>query len=131
MSWPVCPLTPPGRGVAGVFNPIQTSILSFITLQIELAVGIPDHDWYYKLQCCALIFSGEYYKIMLVYNVLPEYCIQLWMTCLINEPLYFKICLNVFGKPDQMTAFDELFDMEEQGLLREDCQALVGQLFDM
>ena len=39
-----------------------------------------------------------------------------------------QICLNVYGKPDQMTAFDELYDMEEQSILREECQALVGEL---
>ena len=39
----------------------------------------------------------------------------------------FQICLNVNGKGDALTAFDELYDMPEQSILREDCQALVGK----
>ena len=32
------------------------------------------------------------------------------------------------GKADPLVAFDELFDMKEQSILREDCYALVGEL---
>ena len=39
----------------------------------------------------------------------------------------WPICLGVQGKADSLTTFDELFDMEEQVLVREDCQGLVGK----
>ncbi len=40
---------------------------------------------------------------------------------------WFQICLGVVGKGDQLASFDELYDMPEQDVLREDCQNLVGQ----
>ncbi len=41
--------------------------------------------------------------------------------------MFFQICLNVSGKGDALAAFDELFDMDEQSQVREDCQSLVGE----
>lgn len=38
-----------------------------------------------------------------------------------------QICLNVQGKSNSLAAFDELFDMDNQERLREDCSALVGE----
>ena len=38
----------------------------------------------------------------------------------------WPICLGVQGKADSMSGFDELFDMDEQVLVREDCHGLVG-----
>ncbi|XP_048250832.1 TBC1 domain family member 23-like [Haliotis rufescens] len=40
----------------------------------------------------------------------------------------WQICLGVQGKGDALAAFDGLYDMEEQGPLREDCAALVDKL---
>ncbi|XP_021341052.1 TBC1 domain family member 23-like [Mizuhopecten yessoensis] len=40
----------------------------------------------------------------------------------------WQICLNVQNKGDSMGTFDGLYDMEEQGLVREDCRTLVDKL---
>ncbi|XP_074652451.1 TBC1 domain family member 23-like isoform X2 [Tubulanus polymorphus] len=40
----------------------------------------------------------------------------------------WKICLNVSGKGDMLSCFDELYDMPEQEQLRLDCHALVENL---
>lgn len=44
------------------------------------------------------------------------------------RPKIWQICLNVSGKADQFSGFDELYDLPEQALLREDCQNLVDKL---
>ncbi|XP_064651134.1 TBC1 domain family member 23-like [Lineus longissimus] len=40
----------------------------------------------------------------------------------------WQICLNVVGKADALSGFDECFDMPEQEVLREDCRQLVERL---
>jgi len=40
----------------------------------------------------------------------------------------WQVCLNVAGKADQLNTFDGLYDLPEQSLIREDCQALVDKL---
>lgn len=37
-----------------------------------------------------------------------------------------QICLNVADKGDAFGSFDELYDLPEQSMLREDCQSVVG-----
>jgi len=37
-----------------------------------------------------------------------------------------QICLNVADKGDAFGSFDELYDLPEQSLLRDDCQTVVG-----
>ncbi|XP_064618289.1 TBC1 domain family member 23-like [Liolophura sinensis] len=44
------------------------------------------------------------------------------------RPQAWQICLNVQGKSNSLAAFDELFDMDNQEVLREDCAALVDKL---
>ena len=39
----------------------------------------------------------------------------------------WPICLGVLDKRDSMSGFDELYDMKEQSVLREDCQQLVSE----
>ena len=39
----------------------------------------------------------------------------------------WPICLAVDGKSDTMNSFDQLYDLPEQSLIRQDCQALVGK----
>ncbi|KAK3107332.1 hypothetical protein FSP39_012034 [Pinctada imbricata] len=40
----------------------------------------------------------------------------------------WQICLGVQGKSNALSAFDGLYDLEEQGLIREDCRVLVDNL---
>lgn len=42
--------------------------------------------------------------------------------------LSFQICHNVQNKGDALSAFDGLYDLDEQGIIREDCRALVGMV---
>ena len=41
--------------------------------------------------------------------------------------ILFQICLNVMAKGNELASFDELYDMPEQDILREDCHSLVGK----
>ena len=47
---------------------------------------------------------------------------------LICDAVFEQVCLNVVGKVDQFSSFDELYDLPEQSLLRDDCCNLVGKL---
>ncbi|CAH1795914.1 unnamed protein product [Owenia fusiformis] len=40
----------------------------------------------------------------------------------------WQICLGVVGKGDSLSEFDGLYDMSEQGQVREDCQSLVDRI---
>ena len=40
--------------------------------------------------------------------------------------VFAQICLNVADKGDPFGSFDELYDLPEQSILREDCQTVVG-----
>ena len=55
-----------------------------------------------------------------------------FLRCILRISIQFlQICLNIGGKSDALTAFDELYDMPEQAVLREDCHALVGKFFNV
>ncbi|XP_061188960.1 TBC1 domain family member 23-like [Saccostrea echinata] len=44
------------------------------------------------------------------------------------RPEVWQICLSVQSKGDALNSFDGLYDLDEQGLIREDCKALVDKL---
>jgi hypothetical protein len=39
----------------------------------------------------------------------------------------WQICLQVQDKGNQLVLFNEIFDLPEQNILREDCQQFVGR----
>ena len=39
-----------------------------------------------------------------------------------NISLLLKVCLNVVGKPDALSSWDGLLDLNEQDVIREDCR---------
>lgn len=41
----------------------------------------------------------------------------------------WQICLQVQEKGNQLVLFNEIFDLPEQNILREDCQQFVGRCF--
>jgi hypothetical protein len=41
----------------------------------------------------------------------------------------WQICLHVQDKGNQLLLFNEIFDLPEQNVLREDCQQFVGRCF--
>lgn len=40
----------------------------------------------------------------------------------LNRLVFFKVCLNVVGKPDALSSWDGLLDLQEQDVIREDCR---------
>lgn len=46
------------------------------------------------------------------------------------RPEVWKACLGIKDSIKQIT-FDEIFDLPEQNILREDCQQFVGECFDL
>jgi hypothetical protein len=41
----------------------------------------------------------------------------------------WQTCLQVQDKGNQLVLFNEIFDLPEQNILREDCQQFVGRCF--
>lgn len=45
----------------------------------------------------------------------------------ILRPDVWQACLYVTDRGDQLSQFNEVFDLPEQNIIREDCQQLVGK----
>ena len=43
--------------------------------------------------------------------------------------LSVKVCLNVVGKPDALSSWDGLLDLQEQDVIREDCRKQASRWF--
>lgn len=44
------------------------------------------------------------------------------------RPDVWQACLDVIDRGNQLSHFNEVFDLPEQNIIREDCQQLVGKL---
>lgn len=45
------------------------------------------------------------------------------------RPDVWQACLDVTDRGNQLIHFNEVFDLPEQNFIREDCQALVGNVY--
>lgn len=45
------------------------------------------------------------------------------------RPDVWQACLDVIDRGNQLNQFNEVFDLPEQNIIRDDCQQLVGKLF--
>lgn len=84
-----------------------------------MADGIDDTSWVTDLET-ALVESCDFGTIRNICKcrTVPDHLrAEVW-----------QICLNVHSKGDALSAFDGLYDLDEQGIIREDCRALVDKL---
>lgn len=44
-----------------------------------------------------------------------------------NDVAFFKVCLNVVGKPDALSSWDGLLDLNQQDTIRADCRKQAGE----
>lgn len=46
------------------------------------------------------------------------------------RPDVWQACLDVINRGNQLSQFNEVFDLPEQNIIRDDCQQLVGKLVE-